>query len=132
MKTLSLCSREYQWKKADADGSGYCDDGPILLKLLLDEIDPSTEIGTEMYRKQIQNARLNKFDFDMKKARDEVEFAFRQIVLRGETYDSLRLHVFDLLLSARNSEFLTWVQRVKQDVNTATGDYGTRITLCRS
>ncbi len=98
-------------------------DGPTIIKALFDLIDPSTEVGTEQFRKTIQNCRLSNFKYNVNDALNEVEHADQQILLRNETYNSLRLHVFDTLLSAKNDEFTQWVRCVKQDVNTGSREY---------
>ncbi len=122
-KMIQLCSSYYQWSVPAAKGGGFRNDGPTLLKILFELMDPSTEIGTEEFRKTIQNARLSNYKYNVNEALNEVEHSYQKIVLRNETYDSLRLHIFDLLLSAKNDEFLQWVRRVKQDVNTGSGEY---------
>ncbi len=99
-KSLTLKSSNFQWKKLVANGGGYCLDEPTILKLIFDTINPSTEIGTDAYCKMIQNCRLAKHKYNVNKSLDEIKWAYKQITLRSETYNSLCLHVFDLLLSA--------------------------------
>ncbi len=43
-KMIQLCSTECQWSVPAADGGGFCNDGPTLLKILFELMDPSTEI----------------------------------------------------------------------------------------
>ena len=69
-------------------------------------------IGTDRYRKSIQNCCLKKHGHNILKAMETIETALKKIEWKGETYDSLRLHVFDCLNSTKNSDFKEWVRRV--------------------
>ncbi len=122
-KSLTLKSSKFQWKKSVTNGGGYCLDGPTILKLIFDTINPSAEIGTDVYFKMIQNCCLAKLKYNVNKALDEIEWTYKQITLHGETYDSLYLHVYDLLLSTKNDKFVGWTKHVNQDINTGTGEY---------
>ena len=104
-------------------GGGWEEDGPTTLKIILSEIDPSLMVGTDQYRRIIQTARLNKCNYNVKEGLDQIEWAFKQITLRKETYDSLSLHTFDFLLSAKNADFLTWVKRVQSEICSGSGEY---------
>ena len=81
-----------------------------MIKILVDE-------------QKIQAARLPKFGYNVKLGLEHIKRCHKDIQTRGETYDSLRIHVFDFLQSAKNSEFKTWVSRVKSDISCGTGEY---------
>ena len=123
IRTIELQSPEFTWKRSQSDGGGFCLDGATMLKIILDEIAPSTTVGTDNYRKQIQNCRLPKFSYNVKECLEHIERCNKDILAQGETYDSLRLHTFDCLKSAKNSEFKTWVRRVESDISCGTGEY---------
>lgn len=123
IKSLALRSEQYLWIIPAEDGGGFHYDGPTMLKLILDEIQPSTTIGTDNFRTIIQNCRLPKHGYNITAAMEEIEQNVKQIARHGETYDSLRLHVFNCLMSAKNSSFRTWVERVKMDISSGTGEY---------
>jgi hypothetical protein len=123
LKALSLKSDDFQWTVPADDGGGVKCDGPTMIKLILDYIQPSTMIGTDRYRKVIQNCRLEKHGHNVLKAMEQIETALKQIERKGETYDSLRLHVFDCLNSTKNSDFREWVRRVRADIGCGKGEY---------
>jgi len=123
IKTIELKSPDFTWKRSMADGGEFCLDGATMLKIIMDEIDPSTIVGTDNFRKQIQNCRLPKFSYNVKEGLEHIERCNNEIITRGETYDSLRLHVFDCLKSAKNLEFKTWIRRVESDISSGTGKY---------
>ena len=54
---------------------------------------------------------------------EEIEQNVKQIDRHGKTYDSLQLHVFNCLMSAKNSSFRTWVERVKMDISSGTSKH---------
>ncbi len=62
-----------------------CNNGPTILKIIFDAINPSTEIGTDRLCKTIQNCSLAKHDYNGIKAFDKVEHAYKQIMLHNET-----------------------------------------------
>ena len=62
-------------------------------------------IGTDCYRKSIQNSRLEKHGLNVLKAMETIETTLKQIKRKGEIYDSLLLHVFNCLNSTNNSNF---------------------------
>ncbi len=108
-KMIKLQASQYQWKVADAGGGGTRMDGSMIIKALFDLINPSTKVGTEQFHKIIQNCRLSNFKYNVNDALNEVKHASQQILLQNETYNSLRLHVFDTLLSVKNNKFTQWV-----------------------
>lgn len=123
LKSIDLHSTKFTWKQSVEDGGNEHLDGPTMLKLILTKVNPSTMIGTDNYRKIIQNTRLPQHGYDVTAAMESIEAAFKEIIRRNETYDSKRLHVFDALKSGKNSKFKAWVERVEQDVCSGTGEY---------
>ena len=120
IKTVELKSSLFTWKNSDGSPSL---DGATMLKVIMDEISPSTIVGTEGFRRQIQGARLAKYGYNVKTALEAMEHAYKEIIRRGETYDSFRYHIFDCLISAKNSDFVTWTKRAQQDISSGTGEY---------
>ena len=49
--------------------------------------------------------------------------ALKQIEQKGETYNSLRLHIFYCLNSTKDSNFKEWVCCVKADIGCRKGEY---------
>ena len=123
LDSLELQSSKYRWSVRLDEGGGVRLDGPTMIKLILDTISPSSVVGTDNLRKSIQGTRLPKFGYDVVKAMESIERDFKEIRRRNETYDSLRLHCFDCLKSAKNTRFLRWVDRVEEDIRANTGEY---------
>jgi hypothetical protein len=123
IRTIKPKSPEFTWQRSQSNGGGFCLDGATMLKIILDEIAPSTIVGTDNYRKQIQNCCLPNFSYNVKECLKHIERCNKDILSQGETYNSLQLHTFDRLKSAKNSEFKTWVRRVESDISSGTGEY---------
>ena len=123
LDSIELQAAKFKWSVPLADGGGKRLDGPTMLKVILDTISPSLVVGTDNLRKSIQNTRLPKFKYDVVMGLESMERDYNEIRRRKETYDSMRLHVFDCLKSAKNTRFLRWVDRVEEDIRSNTGEY---------
>ena len=79
LKGLGLKSEDYLWNIPACDGGGAKCDGPTMIKLIFDYIQPSTVIGTDRYRKSIQNCCLVRHGHTVLKAMETIETALKQI-----------------------------------------------------
>ena len=64
LATLKLQNKIYNWK---APNGRMMEDGPMKLKLILEDIQAAKVVGTDIYHQQIQNAYLKKYGHDVKK-----------------------------------------------------------------
>jgi len=77
IKTMELKSPIFTWR--NSDGSPTLD-GATMLKVIMDGINPSTIVGTESFRRQIQGARLAKYGYNAKTALEAMEHAYKEII----------------------------------------------------
>ena len=49
IRTIELKSPEFTWQRSQSNGGGFCLEGAMMLKIMLDEITPNTIVGTENY-----------------------------------------------------------------------------------
>ena len=98
-------------------------DGPTKLKLILEDIQAAKVVALDVYRQKIQNACLEKYGHDVKKAMEDITRCYKEILRVGESYDLLRMSVFNCLCSTKNSTFKAFIERVEQDVSSNSGAY---------
>jgi len=77
IKTSKLRAPDYMWIKLNG---GTSLDGSTMIKIIIDEINPSTIVGTEGFRRKIQSARLNTFGYNVKNALEMDEYAYNGII----------------------------------------------------
>ena len=80
IRTIELKSPEFTWQRSQSDGGGFCLDGAMMLKIILDEISPNTIVGTINYRKQIQNCRLPKLSYNTKECLEHIKRCNKDIL----------------------------------------------------
>ena len=61
-------------------------------------MNPSTRVGVDDIKKEIQNAMLAKYNHDVKKMFDNTNRNYFSLLRQGHTHDSYMMHVFDALL----------------------------------
>jgi hypothetical protein len=120
LATIKLDEHLYTWQ---APNGRVMEDGPTKLKLILDDIQPAKIVGADVHRQRIQNARLEKYSHNVKDAMEDIMRNYKEILRVGESYDSLRLSVFNCLRSTKNSTYKAFVERVEQDVSSNSGAY---------
>ena len=95
-------SSKYRW--IDANGQ-FFDDGPTMLKLLMDECNPSIRVGVESLKLKIENTRLQQHNNDVSKCMQSIQTNYRLILEAEGTHDNLIRDVFNALLSSNNTNF---------------------------
>ena len=83
--TIEFKASKYIRTKPSVNGGGYCLDEGTMIKILMDEVDPSTIVGTKNFPQQIQNARLPKFGYNGKLGLEHIEHCHKDIQTCGET-----------------------------------------------
>ena len=98
-------------------------DGPTMLKVLLEEIDPTSSVNIELHRQAIEKARLHDFKNNVVEMTKSIEKHHLAIVSNGYAYDkdTYRRHLLTSLLSGPNSVFNTKIQAIKGDVDSGYG-----------
>ena len=123
-----LMLQESKFLFQDAQGvKSY--DGPCLLKVILEDIDPTSSVNIEMHRQSIEGAKLHDFKGNVVEMLKTIEKHYQAIVENGHAYDSdtYRRHLMAALLSGSNSVFNTKLQTIKSDVDACYG-YNADIT----
>ena len=110
--SLLQYEHEFSWESQNGDQEF---DGPTMLKLLITSVNPSTRVGVDDIKKEIQNARLAKYNHDVKKMLDDMNRKYLDVLRQGHTHDSYMMHLFDALLTSKNDSFVGFIQRKKDD-----------------
>ena len=100
-----------------------------MMKVLLEDIDPSSSINIELHRQAIKNAKLLEFRGNVREMLKSTKHHSQVIVGNGHTYDleTYRRHLLAYLLTGSNSEFNKKIQMIKSDVEAGCG-YNSSIT----
>ncbi len=64
-------------------------DGPCMLKVLLEEIDPTTSANIELYRQAIEQAKLHSYDNNVTKMIKDIEKDYQAIVENGGSHNTV-------------------------------------------
>ena len=98
-------------------------DGPTLIKVLLEEIDPTASVNVELRRQAIEGAKLQEHKGNVIKMSKSMERHFQAIIKNGHSYDAetYRRHILDTLLSGPNADFNTRMKSIKRDVDAGYG-----------
>ena len=94
-------------------------DGPTLIKVLLEEIDPTASVNLELHLQAIDGAKLQEHKGNVIKICKSIEHHFQAIVKTGHAYDAetYRRHILDALLSGPNTDFNNIIKSIKSDVD---------------
>jgi hypothetical protein len=122
LDTLSLQEEHYQWMHVDAAGRiTKKHDGLTMLKLILDELRPSTNVGVSKEKHLIETARMSTYKENVKALLDAMELAFQTIKKQEPGYEWDLRHIYDALTSGRNQTFKDFIQRRKDDWEVGNG-----------
>ena len=104
-------------------------DGPSLLKVVLEEIDPTSSVNIEMHRQSIEGAKLHVYKGNVVEMLKAIEKHYQAIVENGHAYDAdtYRRHLMTALQTGSNAVFNTKLQTIKSDVDACYG-YNANIT----
>ena len=104
-------------------------DGPTMLKVLLEEIDPTAPVNLELHRQAIEGAKLQEHKVNVISMYKSIERHIQAIVENGHAYDAetYRRHILDALLSGPNADFNTRMKSIKSYVDARYG-YNASVT----
>ena len=104
-------------------------DGPTMLKVLLEEIDPTASVNVELHRQAMEGTKLQEHKGNVIILCKSIERHLQAIVENGHAYDAetYRRHILDALLSGLNSDFNTRMKSIKSDVYAGYG-YNANVT----
>ena len=98
-------------------------DGPCMLKVLLEEIDPTSSVNIEMHRQAIEGSKLHDYKGNLPEMLKSIEKHYQVIVGNGHAYDpdTYRCHILSALQTGPNAVFNTKIQSIKSDVDAGHG-----------
>ena len=112
LKKITTKSHEYNW--TDTDGQVH-QDGPTILFLIMQIINPTTVVGVSGLKMSIQNSSLNKHNHNVLDMFTKMEEDYQSIIGQDATHDDYLLHLFNALETSKNTKFLTWVSNQRTD-----------------
>ena len=111
MKTLFNKKREFTWTDP-ATGIEELD-GPTMLQIIIQGINPTTRVGVSDYKMEIQNATLPKHNNNVQDMLDYMEMNYEHILRHNFTHPDYVMHLFNALLTSKNDIFRSMIQREK-------------------
>ena len=98
-------------------------DGPCLLFLLWDRIDPSLAVNVENLRADIEKIRLHNYENNVDLMLTEIEEKYQKILSMDATCESIIRHSLNALTSGPDHDFNIFVKGIKANVDSGTGAY---------
>ena len=108
-KTMDLQRKKFQFKHA-VDGR-IKEDGPIMLKLIYDRINPSTRAGIRNLTDELDKMTLTKYEQAVPKMLDDFETKYELILSKKGTYPNVVLLLFNTLSTSTNKDFSNFVDK---------------------
>ena len=108
-----LKKHDFSWINAARGSINH--DGPTMLQILIQGINPTTRVGVSDFKKAIQNCKLSMFNNNVKDMLDDMDSNYQKIIEHNHTHDDYTMHLFDTLLTSKNKVFCSMVQGKKND-----------------
>jgi len=113
-KTLFTKKNHFTWLDNDNTGNNIYD-GPSILFLLMESVNPNTRVGVSDLKAKIRTTRMEAFEHNVSDMLDEIESSYNQITELGYKHDDIVMDTFDSILSSKNQIFRDLIQRTKDD-----------------
>ena len=107
-KLLDLKKRLFQYKHLTK--KTIEEDGPLMLKLVYDRINPSTRVGVRNLISKLFKFNLKDYDQDVPKMADEFEATYNLILEKEDETVKPEAPFFDALLTSTNEDFNTGIK----------------------
>ena len=117
LKTLFSKKKHFQWK--DQFGN-LSNDGPVMLQLLIESVNPSTRVGVSDLKQQIRSIKLVTFQYNVVTMTDKLTHDYNQILERSHTHEDFVLDIYTALLTGKNDVFNHFIQAEKDKWETGT------------
>ena len=95
-------------------------DGPCLLKLLLDRVDPNIVIGIDVLCAKLESVKLHSFGNNVDAMITDMEENYVKILDNHSTCESIRRYCLNTLLSGPNAKFNAFIERIKDEIDLQT------------
>ena len=112
-KALMNKKKEFLWTDPATGKESL--DGPTMLSIILHEINPDTRVGVYDLKKDIMDARLSKFNNNVKEMLDHMDGQYQNIIQQGHSHEDYVMNLFDALLSSKNEEFRQAIRMEKTE-----------------
>ena len=96
-------------------------DGPCLLKLLFDRIDPNFVVGVEVLCRKLEATKLHPYQNYVYAMLTDMEESYSNINNNKSTCESIRQYMLNALLSGPNTKFNDFIERIKDDIDSGIG-----------
>ena len=93
----------------DSDGNTH-DDGPTLLKLIFLEVNPATRVSLQNHKPIISSAKSGGYGNNVVTILNVMENTYDTIITNNGSNDDYIIHLFNSLLSTKNSFFKNYIQ----------------------
>ena len=96
-------------------------DGPTMLFLVLQKIDPNTVVGLDGILKKLENVKLGDHGNNVDTMLTYMEKLYKNLKDNGRPPENYRRLIFDALKTGPNHDFSLWVKHVHDEVNSGIG-----------
>ena len=111
MNTLKNQADKFTW--TSAEGDEY--DGPTMLWILLNVVNPEIKVTVNDLKKQITTARSKMFGHNVKKLTDFMSTKLREIKEKGGSHEDFLLHLYEALESVPNEDFKAEIRTSRRE-----------------
>ena len=84
-----------------------------MIQILVQSVNPATRVGVSNYKLDIQNTKLSDILNNLKDIVDDIELNYQYIIGQQHTHPDYIMHLFTAMLSSKNEEFHSLIQREK-------------------
>ena len=101
-------------------------DGPSMLKIIFDRVNPNTTVGVMKHKKFLQTAHVGDHDACVTKLLDNMALNYKKILERKRTHNDYLMHLFDALETVRNTKFHLFIENERRafETNRCSKNYG--------
>ena len=112
-------------------------DGPTMIYLIFEKIDPSTIVGFDSLLKNLETMKLGDFSNNVDTMLTRMVALYSTLYDNGQGPRHYRRYIFKALLTGPNAQFNNFITRIKDDVESGIGTNARispdqLITACRS
>ena len=101
-------------------------DGPTMVFLIFQKIDPNTVVGMDSVLKRMENVKLGDFSNDVDQMLSEMETSYRILQDNNRPPENYRRLLLDALITGPNHVFNEWIQRITDDIEAG---FGTNVNV---
>ena len=117
LETLFSKKKHFQWKDQLENLSN---DGPVMLQLLIESVNPSTWVIVLYLKQQIRSIKLVTFQYNVVTMTYKLTHDYNKILERSHTHEDFVLGIYTALLTGKNVVFNHFIQAEKNKWETGT------------